>query len=327
MNKNSMEKARVTAFTEIYGVSKQTELLKLFRADCEAHKQIKNDDEAKAESATALFSKYVLAITYLYSLSSIKTNLKAYKKIITELRLGSIVQDKFYFQGLFTTVSKITKANTAVKKEVNKEMPFNVESEIRRVDLILKQRSYSVAKNQNEPQVRSYHLAYIIGLATGRRFTEVLKTVKLIKRGKKIYFQGLLKKKDDVKNKMVEAHILGLNFTLLNAYIKELRKYIDKKLQEDKGLTLDEVSEEKINTIFSRVYNNAVKRISDKKVPNFHELRHFYTIEHQERYMANNPHLQGLNYNDLEVVLRNVRYTVLAHEIKDDTTSSYVTIK
>jgi hypothetical protein len=327
MNKNQLERARTIAFTEIYGVSTQKEILELFRNDCIEHKKIKNDDEAKAESATALFSKYVLAITHLYSLSSIKTNLKAYKKIIKELRLGSIVQDKFYFQGLSTAVSKRTNENIEAKKETNKKMPFDVEGEIRRVDLILKQKSYKVAKNQNEPQVRSYYLAYIVGLATGRRFTEVLKTMKLVKRGDKIYFQGLLKKKDTVKNKLVEAHILGLSFTLLKSYIKELREYIDKKLKTDKDISLEEVSEQDINTIFSRVYNNAVKRISDRKVPNFHELRHFYTIEHQERYMRHNPQLQGLNFSDLEVVLRNVRYTVLAHEVTADSTFSYVTIK
>jgi len=82
-----------------------------------------------------------------------------------------------------------------------------------------------------------------------------------------------------------------------------------------------------LEIIFGRVYNNAVIRISGKKVPNIHELRHFYTIEHQEQYIRNNPHLRDLNQSDLEVVLKNVRYTVLAHELGIDTTATYVTIK
>lgn len=327
MNKTALESSRITAFQELYGVSNQKELLELFRADCIEHKSIKNDDEAKEISASKLFSKYVLALTYLYSLASIKQNLKHYKKIITELRLGSIVQDKFYFQGLFTTVSKITKTNTEAKKETDKKMPFDVISEIRRVQILLRSNNFKVAGNQTLEQVRSYYIAYILGLSTGRRFTEILKTVSVQKKGNKFYFQGLLKKKDSLKTKLVEAHFIELSYTLINAYIKELRIYINTKLQKEKGLSLEEVTENQINTIFGRVYNNAVVRISTKKVPNFHELRHFYTIAHQERYLALNPTLQDLDKEAYEAVLKNIRYTVLAHEIKDDTTSAYVTIK
>lgn len=322
-----MKAQREKIFKELYGVETQKEILELFKKDCEEHKKIKNDDEAKEISASKLFSKYVLAITFLYSLSTIKTNLKLYKAIIKELRLGSIVHSKFYFEGLYTTVSKITTTNTETKKEENKKMPFDVIEEIRRVKIILDTKSYTVRKNQNENQVRSYYLAYILGLSTGRRFTEIIKTVTLHKRGNKIYFKGLLKKKDADNNKLVEAHLIELSYKLVNAYIKELRTFIDTKLKETKKKSLGEVSEQQINTIFSRVYNNAVIRITAEKVPNFHELRHFYAITHQDRYLAFNPSVKELNNDSLEAVLKNVRYTVLAHEIKSDTTSAYVTIK
>ena len=325
--KTQLEVSRATAFKSLYGVSTQKEILELFKQDCIEHKSIKNDDEAKEESASKLFSKYALAITFLYSLSQIKNNLKNYKKIISELRLGSVVTQKFYFEGLSMTVNKTTKAKREVREETGKKMPFNLTEEILRVEKILKTNSFNVAKNQTINMVRSYHIVYILGLATGRRFTEIMKTVSVVKRGNKYFFKGLLKKRDEVKNKLVPAYFLGLSYTAINAYLKELRKYIDKKLQEDKNLRLEDVTENQISTIFGRVYNNAVVRISGKKVPNVHELRHFYTIEHQEQYIRNNPHLRDLNQSDLEVVLKNVRYTVLAHELGIDTTATYVTIK
>ena len=327
MNKTELENARVTAFQALYGVSTQKEILELFRKDCIKHKEIKNDDEGREISATALFSRYVLAITFLYKLSSIKTNLKLYKKIIQELRLGDVVQKRFYFEGLFTTVSKITKAKTEEKKTEGKGLPFNVEEEIGRVKNILETNSFDVSKNQSEAQVRSYYISYILGLSTGRRFTEILKTISIKSREEGYFFQGLLKKKDSLKNRQLEAQIIVLTPKEVNQYLKELREYLDDKLLKDKNTSLEELEEKEINTIFSRVYNNAIVRISDSKVPNFHELRHIYTLHHQERYITKNSHLRTLNKDDLEVVLRNVRYTVLGHEIKEDTTYAYVVIK
>jgi len=327
MDKVKLENTRITAFESLYGVSNQKEILKLFREDCVKHKEIKNDDEAKELSASALFSKYVLGITFLYSLSSIKENLKVYKKVIKELRLGSLVQDKFYFKGLFGTVSKITKAKTEEKKEEGKGLPFDVKEEIKRVKKILDDESYDKSKNQTFEQVRSYYLTYILGLSTGRRFTEIMKTISIKSRKEGYFFEGLLKKKDSLKNRQLEAKLIELTAREVNQYLKELREYLNRKLLKEKKRGLEELEEKEVNTIFSRVYNNAIMRISNKKVPNFHELRHIYTLEHQERYIAQNSHLANLNNDDLEVVLRNVRYTVLGHEIKEDTTYGYVVIK
>ena len=327
MNKTALEIARKNAFLSLYGVSTQKEILELFRADCMEHKTIKNDDEAKEINASKIFSRYVLAITFLYSLSSIKSNLKNYKKIITELRLGSLVQDKFYFKGLSPTVNKTTRANVKKKSTTNKKMPYSVNDEIRRVALLLKNNSFKVAKNQTLEQVRSYHLIYILALATGRRFSELVKTVTITKRGKKFFFKGLLKKKDDLKNKEVEAHFLELGYKQIQAHFKELRKYFDTKLQAEKNISIQDITVQQINLYFEKTYNNAVGRITDKKVSNVHELRHFYTIAHQERHLSLNPHLKELNELDLDAVYKNVRYTVLGHEIATDSTATYITIK
>ena len=327
MNRIELENARITAFKALYGVSTQKEILELFREDCIKHKEIKNDDEGKEISATALFSRYVLAITFLYKLSSIKTNLKLYKKIIQELRLGDVVQKRFYFEGLFTTVSKITKVNTDKKKEEGKELPFDVVEEIKRLKKILSHNLYRVTNNQRAEQVRSYYLAYIIGLSTGRRFTEVMKTIHIKSRKEGHFFEGLLKKKESLKNKQLEAKLIELSPKEVNQYLKELREYLNTKLLNDKKISLIDVPEIDMNSIFSRVYNNAIVRISNKKVPNFHELRHLYTVHHQEVYVSENSHLQNISEKELETVLERFRYEILGHEIKEDSTDAYRTIK
>jgi len=329
MNKTELENGRIEAFQALYGVSSQKEILGLFKEDCEVHKAIKNDDDAKERSARDLFARYALAITYLYSLSSIKTNLKIYKKIIQELNLGSIVQDRFYFKGLFTTVSKISNRKIEEKKEEGKGLPFDVKEEIKRVKKILDDKNYSKSKNQTFEQVRSYYISYILGLSTGRRFTEILKTISLKNREGDYYFEGLLKKKDGFKNKQLKAELLELTPREINEYSKEIREYLDAKLLARKKdpISLEEITENRVNTIFAKVYNNAVKRISEDKVPNFHELRHIYTVEHQERYIEEHTNFYKNSEEEQEAILQSVRYRILGHEKKQDTTDAYRTIK
>ena len=326
MSKTILENSRAEAFFSIYGVDSQKEILEQFKRDIVEFKNIKNDDELKEMESSRIFSKYALAITFMYSLATIKNNLKAYKKIITELRAGEIFQKKFYFEGLYTTVSKATEKKVIERKESNKTMPFEVVAEIKRVKKILDNNSFKVLKNQDKKQVRSYYIAYILGLSTGRRFTEILKTIKVHKKDSEFKFIGLLKKKDSLKSQHIKAHILELSFKDVQDFLSELRAYLKVKLAEKK-ITLEDATESDINRIFSKVYNNAVLRISAKKVKNFHELRHFYTIAFQDIYLAQNPHLSDNSEQELSVILQDVRYTILGHEIKDDTTSTYITFK
>lgn len=327
MSRTMIDNQRVSTFQALYGVTTQTEILKNFTEELKEFKTIKNDDDYKNLEASRIFSKYVLAITFLYSLATIKNNLKAYKKVITDLRIGEVLQKKFYFEGLYTTVSKTTKEKILIKKDTDKQMPLNVLEEVSRIKSILEKDSFKVSKNQTKEQVRSYYLAYILGLATGRRFTEIFKTIKIHKKNDDFAFIGLLKKKDSLKNQELKAHFLGLSALEARKYLSELRTYLNTKLEKEKDTTLEELTENQINAIFSKVYNNAVARISNKKAPNFHELRHFYTITYQDIYLAQNPHLKDNSEQELSVILQDVRYTILGHEIKEDTTSTYVTFK
>ncbi len=330
MNKTKLENQRALTFESLYGATTQTEILKKFKSELMEFKTVRDNGGFSLLDehieASKIFSKYTLAITFLYSLPSIKNNLKAYKKVITDVRGGDTLQKKFYFEGLYSTVSKNTESEKE-KRETNFEkMPISVLDEIKRVREILKTDRFEVLKNQTKEQVRSYYLAYILGLSTGRRFTEILKTIKIHKKNNEFVFIGLLKKKDSLKNQQLKAHILELSPLEARKYLHELRAYLNEKL-EDKNTSLDELSESKINSTFSKVYNNAIARISKKKAPNFHELRHFYTITYQDIYLSQNPHLKDNTKQELESIFKDIRYTILGHEIKSDTTSTYITFK
>jgi uncharacterized protein (UPF0305 family) len=330
MSRTLAENKRALTFKSLYGVTTQTEILKVFKEELLQFKIMRDNGEYSLLDehieASKIFSKYTLAITFLFSLSTIKNNLKAYKKVITDVRGGDTLQKKFYFEGLYTTVSETTNNKKDERSTDINKMPLSVIDEIKRVRKILDANSFNVLKNQNFEQVRSYYLAYILGLSIGRRFTEIFKTIKIHKKGNDFYFIGLLKKKDSLKNQQLKAHILELSPLEARKYLHELRTFLNDKLKE-KNKSLDGLSESQINSTFSKVYNNAIARISNKKAPNFHELRHFYTITYQDIYLSQNPHLKDNSKEELESIFKDIRYTILGHEIKSDTTSTYITFK
>jgi hypothetical protein len=318
-----MNEQRAKLFKAVYGVETLIEVSELFRAD---YKKIKNDMQGIAK-AMGLFQKYVLAITYMYSITTMKTNLTLFRNIIK--KEGGLHEkttiESFKIFDIYTVIKNDYDKKLIAKEKQSKALTFDVAKEIERVKKTIEDKSYSVKPNQDEKQVKSYYISYLLGLTTGRRFTEILKTISLRKNKNSYIFTGILKK-DRTENSKTEAYILDLTTSEVQGYIKEIRAFINTKLKAKK-LTYKTATENDINKIFSKVYNNAVKRISKDKIPNFHELRHYYAIEHQERYLAQNPSLKNMDNEALEEHLGLFRRKVLGHKMIDDSTRPYKTIK
>ena len=306
------EDIRKDTFKEVYGVESIKEVSEQFKKE---YRKIKNEKDG-FDKISNLFQKYVLSITLLYSVTSMKNNLKLYRNIIN--KEGGIwkdtVKSSFYIFDVYKAVLENTEKKLEAKEEAQKEIAFEVKDEIEKVKILLDRRAYIVANNQNEKQVRSYYLSYILGLSTGRRFTEIFKTTSFRKKGNKFIYSGILKKYSDSKEE-IEANFLYLSSKEVKGYMKELREYLDTKLTSTKNKSLEETTEEEINTIFSKVYNNSIKRITKGVVPNFHELRHYYAIEGTIVFKIN------------DETDEQTRYRILGHRTKKDSTRTYKTIK
>jgi len=322
--KSSTDEQRAKLLKATYGADTLSGILDIFRDD---YKSIKNIEGTKSESlqrSINLFQRYLIPITYFYSLSSIKNNLKQFRAIIKKEggELEEIAQKVFHVGGgkdtAIPSIHKMVSAKTEEKiseREQNQsEIEFSTEGEIKRIKTLLLTGSYGVKKNQNAEQVRSYYLAYILGLSGGRRFTEIFKTSDIRKNKSSYVYTGILKKDSNTKTK-IEVNLIGLTIKEYRAYQRELRKYIDKKLQLTKKKGLEDTSIGEINSTFSKVYNNAIKRLSEEVIPNFHELRHHYTITGTELFKR-----EGESE-------RETRYRILGHEQKEDTTRTYATTK
>ena len=273
---SEIAKERAKIFEDIYGVSKMSDILELFR---KAYNAVKNKN---LDGVQKLYRDYSYAIFFMYSPSSIRNNLVRFKNIINEEggKYKANAIESFTIDSIYTPLKKKDKeVKIKLKEEVRAGEsdsqnidPTVVIEKIKELRQIITSKSYHIAKNQNEPQVRAYHLLAILGLATGRRATELLKTLKLSKRGEKYYFEGLLKGND----KKIEGNIIELSYKEVQGYLRELRKFADTK----------ELSESQVNSKYSRVFNNAIKRLLGYK--NVKDLRHNYAIAGSQLFKREN---------------------------------------
>jgi len=273
----SDENTRRDVFKEIYGVNRFSDIVDLFEED---YNSCKNKGLAKIQD---LYKRYSYSIFFMYSPSSIRNNLVKFKNVIK--KNGG----KYQANALETfTIDSIYAPIKAKDEEVKKELkvkvqagentnidPQTIVNQIEDFKKQLETKNYEVKRNQKEAQVRAYRIVAMLGLATGRRFTELMKTLIIVKRGKKITFDGLLKGND----KAIEGHIIGLDYLEVKQYLEELREYAKTK----------EMTENEVNAKYSKVFNNAMKRIG---VGNVKSTRHNYSVAGSQLFKRENEGLE-----------------------------------
>jgi hypothetical protein len=265
---------RAEIFKEIYGVSKQSDILEMFEND---YNRFKNKGFQKLQE---LYRDYSYAIFFMYSPSSIRNNLVKFKNVI-KVNGGKYQANALEYFTVDNVYAPIKRKDEDLKKELQEKVrkgestsiaPEIVINEILELKKELDEKSYVWANNQTEEQVRSYKILAMLGLATGRRFTELMKTLKISKHGKKVMFDGLLKGNSET----IEGHIIALEYLTpkvkdkpkvsdLKDFLKELREIV-----KTEDMTIDEV-----NSTYARVFNNAMSRLGFGKVKN---LRHNYAV-------------------------------------------------
>jgi len=268
-------KQREALFNSIYGSNKMSDILEDFREDYSRWRNI------SVEKVQALYKKYSYAIFYMYSPSSIRNNLVKFKNVIKEEggRYQANALEAFTIDEVYKPLKKKDRERKRKAKEsvrageadAQNIDPYIVIEKIKELRAILTEKAYTVKGNQKEDRVRSYYILAMLGLATGRRFTELLKTLEVSRRGEKVFFDGLLKG----NNKKIEGHIIELSYAEVKGYLRELRKTIDTDLEE-KELKTEKQKHRAINQKYSKIFNNAIKRILNYN--HVKDLRHNYAI-------------------------------------------------
>jgi len=267
-----IKKQRKEAFKAIYGVETMREVLALFRTEYNRTK------DKSLKNTIALFGRYTYAIYFMYSPSSIRNNIVKFKKVIKdeEGKYETNLLEMFDIDEVYEPIKAQDLAKKkALKKEIIEENAKCQDSshiettlnKIKELDRILKEKDYTVRSNQDEKRIRSYRIMALLALSTGRRFTELSKTLKLSKRGNNYYFTGLLKGNEE----RIEAHFIGLEYDTIKNYLKELRS--------DLNTAKMDISD--VNKKYAKVFNNAFKRLG---FTNIKSLRHKYAITASQIY-------------------------------------------
>jgi len=270
-------KERQEVFKTIYGVStlgsfdlktgkvSKNSILEQFK---DRYNEIKNESVEKVQS---LYRDYSYAIFFMYSPSAIRNNLVKFKNIIKseggKYRANAL--EAFTIDNIYAPVkAKDRETKRGLKEELRagesdsqKIDPLVIEKKVRELKEILEKKKYIVKKNQKEEQVRAYYIVALLGLATGRRFTEIMKTLTVRKRGTKLTFSGLLKGND----KTIEGNLIALSYQEVKKYLAELREFAK----------TEDMTENEVNAKYAKVFNNAMKRLG---FTNVKALRHNYSV-------------------------------------------------
>jgi len=171
-----------------------------------------------------------------------------------------------------------------------------------------KAKGLPVAKQQKIQQARAYIHTIYLALVTGRRTTEILKSLEIVNENGKWYYKGVAKKgSQDMK---IEAFSLDTDFKFLQQLLNQLRKDIDTSNMTNK----------QVNSNYSHIFNRTLQRITGTDYT-FHDLREIYA----EIAYIKHGRVNGTEREELDF-----KAQVLGHEIDEErllSTEHYMTKK
>ena len=171
-----------------------------------------------------------------------------------------------------------------------------------------KAKGLPIAKQQKIQQARAYIYTIYLALVTGRRTTEILKSLEIIKQNGKWWYKGITKK--GFEDIMIEAFSLDDNFEFLQQLLNQIRKDVD----------TTNIPNKKVNSKYSHIFNRSLQRLTNTNYT-FHDLREIYAEIAYIRYGKNN----GTEREEM-----NFKAKILGHEIDTErllSTEHYMTKK
>lgn len=279
-----METFKPMLLNKLYGTTKTGQIFNLFKRDV-----------GKVKSYTDIITLTKKYMPFLYlgnSYNTINTRFTDLKNIIKAAKIGDKYKNKlvdaFSAPVDFYRIRDEIRQNQLLNKIENnekKEIAFDLSKfdEIVKnlysigMDEELTNYPYKLGSRQTPEQVRAYFLAAYLALTTGRRFTEILKSMEMRRYKDNIKIKGILKKRNGNKNETHDLMVLDDIKRVLSAY-RELRRIFD----------ATQFTERQINQKFSYTFNQFLKT---KILPNsdltFHDLRKIYLLKAYEKYGNN----------------------------------------
>jgi phage terminase Nu1 subunit (DNA packaging protein) len=176
------------------------------------------------------------------------------KKADTKKVLDKLEADKETFD-----VKEIENTISDLKQKVLKALELGKDATIEQ----WKEAGLPISKQQTVDRARAYLFATYIAFVTGRRITEILKSLELVKKEDGWYYKGIMKKGHDGVE--VKAYSLDDDYELLSKLLKQLREDID----------TSNMTNQEVNSKFNHIFNRALKNITGLKYT-YHDLREIF---------------------------------------------------
>ena len=209
------------------------------------------------------------------------------KKADTKKVLDKLEADRETFE-----VKDIESTISSLKETVKKALELGSEVTIEQ----WKANGLPSSKQQTVDRARAYLFATYIAFVTGRRLTEILKTLSLVKKEDGWYYKGILKKGSESVE--IKAYSLYSDYELLSKLFKQLREDID----------TSNMTNQEVNSKFNHIFNRALKNITGLKYT-YHDLREIF---------AEMAYLKYGNKNGSDREKENFISDILGHEINKD---------
>lgn len=295
-------KQREELFNHLYGGHTWTKVKKEFERD---FKSCRNQD--------AVFDLYNKYIPYIWFNRALTTSLRTYtdlRNIIresntrnTEHALNHVfsIGDKDRSKGVFAYKEKKTTENV-LKRVEGKEIELSVTNVKKVVETLkdyvdnfdkkVKEGEIKVFSSKNTDREKAYYVSFLLGLATGRRQVEILKTLKVGSRKGKATFEGLTKPSAEDKEKEKNGVRVVKEGELLFLSVKDVQKYLRllRKLIDTEDMTTTQINK-KYNAVFNKAFRDRLvnsdinlykegkevkARIFGNNEATFHNLRSAY---------------------------------------------------
>ena len=214
-------------------------------------------------------------ISFGRSVATIKNIINDFKRVIksadiSERKKEWLLEAFSLPTGYYYAINEAVEKSVEERKEAGEKADFSIQ-EVKKIlsDLYKKGMDKELSfykkrlgSRQTPELIRSYYLAAYLALATGRRLTEILKTMELRKYRNSLKVSGILKKKE--KDEKFPLYTIDDPNKVYKAY-KELRRIFD----------CTNLTERECSKKYSAIFNRFIRDYMKKDI-SFHDLRALY---------------------------------------------------
>lgn len=245
---------------DVYGVTETAEVKKLFREQLQACK-----DKRSVQVAI------VQAVPYCWiggrALNTTAQYYTEMRKIVKEvggeyedMALALLLPPQGIYEVTQNKVENSSKEKHQERDTYDKEYMTTIISTLK--DQI-NTNNISKTRQQTQERANAYVYASYLALVTGRRQIEIIKTLKIVKKNNKWFYEGLAKKGEE--NLSIEAYSLDDDFKRLSELLIYVQNILGTK----------DMTNQQANSKFNNPFNSAFKRLTGTNFT-FHDAREIF---------------------------------------------------